>query len=288
MKKVIVTLLLGMGIICAVPLANAREFKEHQSKEFVVTGDASGGTMFIYNISGFIKVEGYAGNKILLEMDKTISADDENNLETGRKEFRLAFDQRSDTIMAYIAEPFDSRPHRNWQYNDDRREIEYNYNVDFTVKVPYGINLHISTVNDGIITVNNVSGKLYVSNVNEEISIKNAKGTTYAHTVNGDVSVNYLSNPPEESSYYTINGNIQVSYQPDLSADLQFKSMNGDFFTDFRDAELLPATVKKVQEQKGKGTVYMLKAITAVRIGKGGKIFKFETLNGNVYIKKQS
>ena len=288
MKKVIVTLLLGMEIIWAVPVANAREFKEHLSKEFAVTGDASGGTMFIYNISGFIKVEGYVGNKILFEMDKTISADDEKNLETGRQKFRLAFDQRSDTIMAYIAEPFDSRPHRNWQYNDDRREIEYNYNVDFAVKVPYGINLHISTVNDGIITVNNVSGKLYVSNVNEEISIKNAKGTTYAHTVNGDVSVNYLSNPPEESSYYTINGNIHVSYQPDLSADLQFKSMNGDFFTDFRDAELLPASVKKVQEKKEEGTVYKLNAITAVRIGKGGKTFKFETLNGNVYIKKQS
>ena len=72
-------------------------------------------------------------------------------------------------------------------YNDDREEIEYNYNVDFTVKVPFGMNLHISTVNDGIITVNNVSGSLHVNNVNEEISIKNAKGTTFAHTVNGDV-----------------------------------------------------------------------------------------------------
>jgi hypothetical protein len=176
--------------------------------------------LFIYNISGFIRVEGYSGNKIILEMDKTISADDDKNLETGKKEFGLAFDQKSDTVIAYIAEPFDSRPHRNWQYNDDHREIEYSYNVDFTVKVPYGLNLHISTVNNGIISVNNVSGILYVSNVNEEISIKNAKGTTHAHTVNGYVSVTYLSNPPEESSYHTINGNINVTYQPGLSADL--------------------------------------------------------------------
>lgn len=288
MKKAIVTLLMGMGIICTVPKADAREFKEHVSKEFTLTGDAARSTLFIYNISGFIKVEGYAGTKVLLEMDKTITADDDKNLETGKKEFRLAFDERTDTIMAYIAEPYDSRPRRHWQYNDDRREIDYNYNVDFTVKVPFGMNLHISTVNDGIISVNNVSGTLYISNVNEEISVKNAKGTTYAHTVNGNVSVNYLTNPPEESSYYTINGDIHVSYQPALSADLQFKSMNGDFYTDFQEAERLPATVTKVQEKKGEGIVYKLNAITSVRFGKGGKIFKFETLNGNVYIKKQS
>ena len=288
MKKAIVTLLMGLGIIYAVPKANAREFKEHMSKEFTLSSDAGKSTMFIYNITGFIKVEGYAGNKVLLEMDKTITADDEKNLETGKKEFRLAFDERTDTIMVYIAEPYDSRPHRNWQYNDDLSEIGYQYSVDFTVKVPFGMNLHISTVNDGIISVNNVSGTLHINNVNEEIIIKNATGTTFAHTVNGDVSVNYITNPPDESSYYTINGNIRVTYQPDLSADLHFKSMNGDFYTDFPEVQLLPASVTKVKEKKGDGFVYKLNTTTAVRMGKGGKTFKFETLNGNVYIKKQS
>jgi DUF4097 and DUF4098 domain-containing protein YvlB len=288
MKKEIVILLMGIGMICALPEVNGREFKEHGSKEFTLTKDAAGSTLFIYNISGFIKVEGYSGNKVVLEMDKTIAADDEKTLETGRKEFRLAFDQKSDSIIAYIAEPFDSRPHRDWYHYDYHREIEYQYNVDFTVKVPFGMNLHISTVNDGIISVNNVSGELYVSNVNEEISIGNAKGKTYAHTVNGDVLVNYITNPPEESSYYTINGDIRVSYQPGLSADIQFKSMHGDLYTDFPDAELLPASTTKKQEQKSGGTIYKLNTITAVRLGKGGRIFKFETLNGNVYIRKQS
>jgi hypothetical protein len=288
MKKLMGTLLMGIGILCAAQEANCREFKEHVSKEFVISGNVSGSILYIYNISGFIKVEGYSGDKVLIGMDKTITADDDKMLETGKKEFRLAFDQRNDTIMAYIAEPYDSRPHRNHRYNDDRRDIEYDYSVDFTVKVPYGMNLNISTVNDGIITVSNVSGTLHINNVNDEISIINAKATTYAHTVNGDITVNYLTNPSEESSYYTINGNIRVSYQPDLSADLRFKSMNGEFFTDFPQADLLPASTTKVQEKKGNGFVYKLNSSTAVRIGKGGKTFKFETLNGNVYIKKQS
>ena len=42
MKKLIVTLLMGMGIICAVANANSREIKEHQSKEFILKKDAAG------------------------------------------------------------------------------------------------------------------------------------------------------------------------------------------------------------------------------------------------------
>ena len=150
------------------------------------------------------------------------------------------------------------------------------------------MNLHISTVNDGVILVNNVTGIIHVNNVNGEISIKNANNTTYAHTVNGDVNVNYTGNPIEESSYYTINGDIHISYQPDLSADLQFKSMHGDFYTDFPGAALLPPSVTIKQEKKDGSIVYKLNAYTTVRFGKGGRNFKFETLNGNVYIKKQS
>jgi hypothetical protein len=288
MKKIFISLLAGSVILCHLSKVNAQEFKEHLSKEFTLSKEASGSILYIYNISGFIKVEGYAGNRVLIEMDKTISADDNKTLETGKKEFRLAYDQREDTIIVYIAQPYDSRPHRNWHYSDDCEEIEYHYNVDFTVKVPFSMNLHISTVNDGEINVNNVSGLLHISNVNAAITIGNAKGATYAHTVNGDVSVNYLNNPPEESSYYTINGNIHVSYQSDLSADLQFKSMHGDFFTDFPNAELLPASVTKKLEKKEGAIVYKLNTYTAVRFGKGGRTFKFETLNGNVYIKKQS
>ncbi len=287
MKQLIVSLLLGIGSLCIIPNVNANEFKDHISKEFTVSANSSNSTLFIYNICGFIKVEGYAGNKVQLEMDKTISADDDKAIETGKKEFRLGFDQKSDTIMAYIASPFDSRPQKNWHRNENQRDIDYGYKVNFTIKVPFGSSLHVSTVNDGAITVNDVYGPLHISNVNEGIQITNAKGTTDARTVNGNVSVNYLSNPSDACSYNTINGDIKVSYHSDFSADLTFKSMHGDFFTDFPNVKLLPVSATKVQDKKGIETVYKLNTIMTFRFGNGGKIFKFETLNGNVYIKKQ-
>lgn len=288
MKQIIVTLIVGVGFLVGIPASYAKEFKEHLSKEFTVTGSTLQTTLAVYNIFGSINVEGYAGNKIVFEMDKTISADSDKDLEAGKREFKLGFDQKSDTVMAYIAEPYDSRPKRGWHCDENNRQLEYETKVDFTVKVPYGTNLDISTVNNGAITVDNVSGFLKVNNVNGGITVKNARGTTQAHTVNGNILVNYLSNPKEASSYRTINGEIQITYQPGFSADLTFKSMHGEFYTDFAEAKLLPVTASKVQDKKGRESIFRLNKSTTVRFGKGGSVFNFETLNGDVYIKKQS
>lgn len=284
MKNFIILLVAGMLYSCLNVLATGQQHTEKINKEFTVANVQSG-TLYIYNIFGFLKIEGYQGNQVIVEAEKIILADDAQALETGKKEFQLGFGQSGDSIVAYIAQPFDSRPNRNMNRNID---IDYNYKVNYTVKVPYDLNLKISTVNNGFITVKDVSGEIIVNNVNDGISISNAKSATKAHTVNGDITINYLRNPTEACSYHTINGNIKVTYQPDLSADLQFKSMHGEFFTDFPEVETLPAVATKKQENNGGRMVYKLDRVNTIRFGRGGKLFKFETLNGNVYIKKQS
>jgi len=286
MKKTIIPLLAGTLLCCLHSTAKAQEYKEHISKAFTLQKDAAASTLVIYNVSGFIKVEGYAGDKIVIEADETITADDVVNTEAGKKECKLGFDEKTDSLIAYIAAPYDSRPHRN--YYEGGRDIHYHFRVDYTVKVPYAMNLHIATVNNGFITVNNVTGNLHVNNVNAGIKLTGVKSTAYAHTVNGDITVEYASNPVEASSYYTVNGNIHVNYKPGLSADVQFKTMHGDLFTDFDDATVTPGTVTKKQDSNGSDKFYKLSKITSVRFGNGGKTFRFETLNGNVYIKKQS
>jgi hypothetical protein len=240
----------------------------------------------IYNLEGSVKVEGYSGDKVIIEIDKTISADDQQTLEDGKKEFKLEFEQKPDSVIAYIAEPWDTRPHQNWHYHNDRH-IDYRCKLEFVVKVPFNVDLTVSTVNNGHISVKNVYGSLKINNVNGPIEIVNAKGTTVAHTVNGGVTANYLSLPSEASSYYTINGDLKVTYPAALSADVAFKSMNGEFYTDFQNVQVMPTHVTKTENKNGNGTTYKLSKNSDIRFGAGGKIFKFETLNGNVYIKKQ-
>ena len=286
MKKLFIPFLTGLLLLCFAG-ANAQEFKEHITKEFPVTSAATG-QLAIYNLNGPIRVEGYAGDKIVVDIDKVITADDNDRLTIGKNEFRLGFDQHGDTIVVYIAEPFDTRPHRWENRNGNNKQIDYDFQLSFTVRVPYTLGLHISTVNRGDISVSDVAGPLDINNVNGPITIKNAKGATRAKTINGDLTVNYLDTPPAISDYYTLNGTLSVTYPPSLSAICQFKSMNGSFYTDFPNVEILPALVTKNTVPHGDGITYKLNIAKQIRIGNGGKLFKFETLNGDIYIKKQS
>jgi hypothetical protein len=287
MKRIFSPLFCGLALLCAAGV-QAQEFKEHISKEFPVSKAASG-VLAIYNLNGPVKVEGYAGDKVVVEIDELITADDSTDLQAGKNEFKLGIDQKADSIMVYIAEPYDTRPHRRW--NDDgwgRRRPEYDFQLSFTVKIPYAMGLIASTVNRGDIVVQDVAGSLDVNNVNGPITIRNAKGATKARTINGDVTVNYLDVPPTASDYYTLNGELSVTYPANMSAICQFKSMNGSFYTDFSDVVVLPAQVEKNRQKTGDGVMYKLNVAKQVKIGSGGKLFKFETMNGDIYVKKQS
>lgn len=287
MNRFIIPCLSGLVVACAQLPAKAQEFKERVTKDFTVpSGFAS--TLVIYNINGLINVEGKAGSNVSFAVDKRITAKNNEALDEGKRELKLALEQKGDTIFAYIAEPFDSRPNRNnWRDRDNRR-IDYDFTLDFTVTVPRAMNVHVSTVNRGNVTVKDVAGTIRANNVNGSVRLTNVQGTTNVHTINGNVEANYLVNPPDKSSYYTLNGDIKVSYPANLSADLQFKTFHGNFNTDFSDVEVLPANVTKSEERRENKTVYKLDKTTAIRIGTGGKTLRFETFNGNVYIKKQS
>jgi hypothetical protein len=282
-----IPLMAGAVLCCTQAPAQKLEFKEHVTKEFTMKQSAATSTLAIYNINGFIKVEGYNGDKVLVEVDKTISAKTNEFLEKGKQEFKLEFDEQSDSIIAYIAEPYDSRPNRN-ERNWNGPKINYHYELNFTVKVPYSLNLHVSTVNGGDVTVNDVTGALSVHNVNGAIKLVNAKGASKVRTVNGNVEANYVTLPPGESDFKTLNGDIKISYPSALSVDCQFKTFNGNFYTDFDNVESLPVRVIKNSENQNAKTIYKLSTETFIRVGKGGPTYKFETFNGNIYLKKQS
>lgn len=287
MNHYAIPLLAGAMLCCALSPAQELEHKEHIRKEFAVNGQASANVLAIYNINGAIRLEGYDGDKVVLEVDKKITAKTQDVLDRGKQEFQLEITQHADSVIAYIANPFDSRPNRG-QRNREDNPIRYHFELDFTVKVPRSLNLHVSTVNGGDISVRDVAGSLGVHNVNGAIRVVNAKGPSVMRTINGNVEVNYLTVPPGECDFKTLNGDIKVSYPAALAVDCWFKTFNGDFFTDFPTVAHLPAKVVKNAENRDNKTVYKLSTETLIRIGDGGPTYRFETFNGNIYLKKQS
>lgn len=286
-KRFLVPLLAGCGLCLAQLSTMAQDYKTHISKEFAPQKSVNATLVGIYNVSGSVKVQGYNGSKVIIEVDETITGRNAADIEDGKRDFKLNLEQNADTIMAYIAAPWSTKPHpHGWHYNDE--DVRYSVQLDFVVKVPNNINVNVSSINNGGIYVDDVYGSLKVNNINGPIDIKNAKGVTDANTINGGITVNYLAVPNDASSYHTINGKVNITFPASLSADLQLKSMNGEFFTDFAEVETLPAQIVKTNSSGERGTIYKMNKNMQVRIGKGGKLFKFETLNGNIYIKKQS
>lgn len=281
-KLILITLLAGWGHSFAQKNAGKLEYKQHISKQFTLQKPAESSVFALYNISGYVKVEGYSGNQVMIEVDQTITSNNAEDLELAKNEFKAGFDQKADSIIAYTAAPYDSRPNKGNNKNISRH---YTFRLDYTVKVPNNMNIRVSTINGGEVMVKDVYGTLNASNINGSINIINAKAATEAHTVNGSLTASYLVVPPA-SDYKTVNGKVEITYPASLSADLQLKSMHGQYYTDFPNTENIPADVVKTTTRNNNGAMYKLNKITKVRVGNGGKLFKFETLNGNIYIKK--
>lgn len=283
MKKLIILLFTGALISCAQ--TNAQSSKEEIKKEISLTSAAKDVTLEVYNLLGSVKVEGYSGNKILVEIDKTISSKHQSDIDLGLKEFELGIDESTNKVVIYTKAPYDTRPNFNKNNNNVKRE--YSIKLDFVIKVPHDINLKLSTINDGELVANNVYGELKINNINVGIKVQNAKNLAELHTINGGIDVTYATTPKDGSSYYTLNGTINATYPSSLSADLKLKSMNGSFYTDFPEAEVIPKTIVK-KTDSGFVNTYKLNKDTHLKIGNGDSKLSFETLNGDIYIKRDS
>lgn len=291
-KKFIAILAVGMAIfapVCAQDSEGKKVFENTVEKKFNFAKQGKTNVLVIDNVNGGIEVEGYNGEEVVIEIKQKLSAKTDARLEKAKQEAQIKFQQSADSIIAYYpSQRRDDCCKEEWHWTQNRWNSwdEYNYNFDFKVKVPLNTNLYLRTVNRGDIKVSNIEGEIDVSNINGGLTLDRIVGVTSAKTVNGKVNITYTNNPPKDSEYKTLNGTITVNYKENLSADLTFKSMQGEFFTDFQVAEYLNNQVEKKEENNEKGKRYKISSRPAIRIGRGGVKHSFETLNGNIFVKK--
>lgn len=291
-----------LPILCVMmPLLSiGQSFNETITKEFQFEKKGKENAVMIMNIDGDIKVEGYNGDKIILEVNKQIYGKTNERLEKGKAEVQLGVVDLADTIILYVkgvsCNEFGRTNRRNfrdgryggWSYNwdcnnsDDRRQ--YSWSMDFTLKVPMGVNVAASTVNNGQVVISNIQGRVVAENVNGGIKLSTIQGATYASTINGDVDLDYIKNPSGECRFYSLNGNINAYFIKGLSANVAFESFNGNFYTNVDQLESLPAELQK--KSKGDGVTYKLGG-NRFKVGSGGVFLDFETFNGNVYMREK-
>jgi len=305
MKKLILILGVGMLMIPSFQLL-AQTHSEKIAKEFSFEKRGVDNAIIVANINGDITVEGYAGDKIILEVSKFIYAKTNERLEKGKTQVQLGVIDRADTLIFFvegIGSQFgrkvdgrnrDNRSKGEWGYdwccngncntNCDCR-TEFDYKMDFVLKVPTSVHVVTSTINDGDIAITNVSGAVKANNINGSIKLNKLVREVSASTINGDVDVEYSANPKKDCRFYTLNGDINAWFQRGLAASMSFESFNGSFYTNIEKLESMPVQVEK--KDAPQGVKYKVNG-NRFKIGSGGAFLDFETFNGDVYLKEKT
>ncbi|MFY0593821.1 DUF4097 family beta strand repeat-containing protein [Roseivirga sp.] len=245
----------------------------------------------VCNINGNVDVEAYNGNTIEIELKKQISARSNADVKTGMEEVKMLISEGDDFAKVNFEFPDQQIREKDdpldcgWDWNGKRRRSKYSYKLDYKVRVPEGISVKISTVNDGDVSIKNVNGEVYAGNVNGDITLENIQSNTKASTVNGVIEASYTKMPTEFASFSTVNGDILISAPDRSNATFNFQSQWGKVYSDFDfDSKVAPKVMKT---SSGRGTMYKISNSNGYQIGEGGPSFEFETLNGDIRISKK-
>ena len=312
MKKYTLLLLVFTIYSCQV---FAQKTTVTESKELSFSPQSKNHTLLISNLKGAVEVESYDGNTVQVEMKKMIDAKNKSDYDRALTEVKTKFETIGDTIVVKFdppCTPYNGNSWGSWSKDGNYRytwssciwEPNYDFKIDYKVKVPRQVNLKINTKDDGDVVIKNINGNVEAWNHHGNTILENVKGEIYARTHHGelhlknvagevearthhkDINVTYAE-APKDGSFKTHHGDINVSYKSELAAKMRFKSRHGDFFTNIEDVKVLPDHIKEDRKDKG-GVSYKIGSTSAVQARNGNVLLDFKTYHGNVTVKEKS
>ena len=281
---------LGIWILVVAAAAAAQP---NPNRSVVPFSDPSKpGTVRVSLLNGGIAVTGYPGKEVLVQSvardgDEESDPESSDARDEGQDE-RARGLRRVANMSAGIA------------IEEANNVVEiasrsYTHGFDLDIQVPVGTSLELETVNDGDVVVRNVDGEINVENVNGEVTLRDVSGSVVAHALNGDVTVILQRvDPKKEMSFTSMNGNVDVTLPAAVRAAVRVKSDNGEVYTDF-DIKLEARAEMRNQETGSKderpsrgsrGHQYGYENVMIGTLNGGGPTLRFQTFNGNIYIRK--
>jgi putative adhesin len=137
--------------------------------------------------------------------------------------------------------------------------------VRFTVALPRGVRLDVSTVNGGL-QIDGVSAPVEANTVNGRIVVNTSKGPIQATTVNGSIEANMQELTGGDVNLITVNGSVNAGLPRAINANVDAETVNGRVNTDFS------------VQVTGKLSPKHLRG----KIGTGGPTLKLNTVNGSI------
>lgn len=163
----------------------------------------------------------------------------------------------------------------------------WNVKTNLEIEVPSGMDLNVSTYNDGDLMITNIQGELELTNYNGEITALNISGSVVATTYNGDVKVTFDKvTEGKPMSYSTFNGDVDLTFPAATKATFKMKTEAGDIYTGF---DMNITSSGPVKQQDPKSGAFKLKIDEWKRgdINGGGAEITMKNYNGDLYIRKK-
>jgi hypothetical protein len=272
---------LGAVLAAAVAYLGSAAAEIVETRELEESFDVAAGeplVVIVRNVIGPVRVTGHDRNSVEMHATETVHADLQADIARARAEMQLMTEQEAGRIAFRVRSNRDNDDY--WGHWNDYR-VEY----DIELRVPRNAAIELSTVNDGDVIAEGVHGNFTLRNVNGAVQLVDARAGGSITTVNGDVHAEFAQAPVEPTAFRTVNGSVDVTFPERLAAELTFQTMNGDVFTDFAVESLRDPPVVQTGRTRG-AFVMRSNRNSAFRIGGGGTRHTFNTLNGNIYVRK--
>jgi Putative adhesin len=258
-------------------LALVATLAAHQSNEptFHWNGQvAAGHWLRVHNLSGAIHVEKSTSNQVEVDAEKVGrhgEADSDNEIHF---EMRRTGPDSGDVLICALwgqesscdveGDHYHTQHHHHWDGDDN------DVSVRFTIRLPAGVNIGVSTVN-GDVSVNGATAEVHARTVNGTVAANTEGGPVNASTVNGDVDVRMASTGhAADLDYSTVNGSVTVTLPTKFDADVDLSTVNGNVQSDY------PLTLEgHIDPKHLHGT-----------IGNGGLHLHASTVNGQIELRK--
>jgi DUF4097 and DUF4098 domain-containing protein YvlB len=221
---------------------------------------APGKTVEIQGLSGNVRAEPAEGDQAEISAVKDASSGD-----TSAVRLEVVEHAGGVTVCALYRRRDGRWPTCRPNEGDHGEAQNADLDVDFTVKVPRGVNFAGRTV-QGDVVAEGLTASVQVYSVNGSIRFSTS-GSGEAETVNGSITAS-LGRIESPMTFSTVNGRIRLSLPRNASAELRADTMNGQISSD------VPLQGDGRQNQNH----------MQGRIGAGGARLELETLNGDIEI----
>ena len=256
MKRIILFLTIPLLVLSLSGCSHRHEKVDTQ--EFNLSADGKT-KLKVNNINGYINVKKSDNDRIKIVAHKTAYVR-KKDLDKPFDEIEIDINESGDEISVETIQ--EGRDGPTFSFGISKKK-----EVNYDIYVPERFELQIENVS-GKINISDIEGNIIVNNVNGDVTLINTPGKNYVELVNGSVRTDLPST--KGMNVQVINGKIFYNLGADVSAKINAEIVNGKI-----DTEDMPFSQTSKEKKSFTGS-----------LGDGEYVISAEVVNGKIVFER--